>query len=98
MIWTKVAIDGAGIPAYLDPDDRWNGFARPYFRKEDVYLIQNMLDAVIGDEVIEYDADEDAFVVHSTYEEGYDERFYGTDIDGMHLYPIGAGSWVWLED
>lgn len=103
MIWTKVSIDGTvSVPAYLDPNDRWNGFARPFFRKEDVLLIQSMLGSIGGNEAVKYDADEDAFVVNSAcgeeYDEDYDEWFYGTDIDGMHLYPIGAGSWVWLED
>lgn len=94
--WTKVAIDDTeGIPAYLDPNDRWNGFARPYFRKEDARLINDVLEA-IGDERLVYDEQDDCFNLFDGHERI--EWYYGVDIDGMHLYPIGAGSWVWLED
>lgn len=94
--WTKVAIDDTdSITAYLDPDDRWNGFARPYFRKEDARFINDVLEA-IGDERLVYDEHDDCFDLFDGRERI--ERYYGVDIDGMHLYPIGAGSWVWLED
>ena len=94
--WTKVAIDDTeSIPAYLDPNDRWNGFARPYFRKEDARLINDVLEA-IGDERLVYNEQDDCFDLFDGHERI--EWYYGVDIDGMHLYPIGAGSWVWLED
>lgn len=97
MIFTKVVIDeSASIPAYVDPNDRWNGFACPYFRKEDVRLINDMLSEFGSTEHIEYDADNDSFVCFNESKAEI-ERFAGEDIDGMHLYPIGAGSWVWLE-
>ena len=94
--WAKVAIDDTkSITAYLNPDNRWNGFARPYFRKEDARLINDVLEA-IGDEQLVYDERYDRFDLF----DGRDriEWYYGVDIDGMHLYPIGAGSWVWLEE
>lgn len=94
--WAKVAIDDTdSIPAYLDPNDRWNGFARPYFRKEDARLINDVLEA-IGDERLVYNEQDDCFDLFDGHERI--EWYYGVDIDGMHLYPIGAGSWVWLED
>lgn len=45
------------------------------------------------DDGLDYSADTDAFTTR------YDPRCHGnlrgTDIDGMHLYPIGSGSWTW---
>ena len=91
-----VSIDGSvSIPALIDPDDDWNGFVRPWFDAKDVPLIQKMLDAVGGGEVIIYDADSDKYGITS---EEYEEWYKGADIEGQHLYPIGAGSWVWLTD
>ena len=37
---------------------------------------------------------QDAF--RTTYDPDLAETFPGTDIDGRHLYPIGAGSWTWV--
>ena len=96
--WTNVSIDElVSIPAYVDDNERWNGWLDPCFKAEDVHLIQETLDLIGEGEFIEYDADEDAFVVHVAVEEGAEEWFYGKDVDGMHLYPIGAGCWIWGE-
>jgi len=45
------------------------------------------------DESLVYDEATDAFT--TTYDPDAPESFTGTDIDGMHLYPIGNGSWTW---
>lgn len=39
-----------------------------------------------------YDDTTDTFT--TTYDPDAPESFTGTDIDGMHLYPIGNGSWT----
>lgn len=97
--WTNVSIDGlVSTPAYVDDDELWNGWLCPYFKAEDIHLIQEMLDAIGEGEFIEYNADEDAYVVHVAFDEDAEDWYVGKDVDGMHLYPIGAGSWVWLED
>ena len=31
----------------------------------------------------------------TTYNPDTPESFIGADVDGMHLYPIGNGSWTW---
>ena len=103
MKWTCVSIDGiVPIPAYLDENERWNGWACPYFRAKDARLIQKMLDIIGEGETITYDEDEDAYVIRTPcdedYEEGGEEWYKGEDVDGMHLYPIGAGCWIWYED
>lgn len=45
------------------------------------------------DDGLVYDAATDTFT--TTYDPNAPESFTGTDIDGMHLYPIGNGSWTW---
>jgi hypothetical protein len=101
--WTNVSIDGlVSIPAYVDDNVRWYGWLCPYFKTEDVHLIQEMLDLISYGDVIEYDADKDAFVVRNAfmarYVDGDEEWYHGKDVNGMHLYPIGAGCWIWMED
>ena len=46
------------------------------------------------DDSLVYDEKSDAF--RTTYDPDLIETFLGTDIDGRHLYPIGAGSWTWV--
>ena len=45
------------------------------------------------DDSLVYDEATDTFA--TTYDPEAPESFIGTDIDGMHLYPIGSGSWTW---
>lgn len=93
----NVSIDEiVSIHAIIDPSKHWNGWACPWFAPADVPLIQEMLDLIGEDETIEYNTDEDAYIVHSY---NGDEWWYGEDIDGQHLYPIGSGIWIWrVED
>lgn len=91
---TTVAIDRlVEVPAYVS-DETWNGWAMPYFDAKDVHLIQDSLNAIGEGDVITYDADDDAYVVTSG---DFEERYHGVDVDGMHLYPIGSGAWIWAE-
>lgn len=82
--------------AYLDPKDTWNGWACPYFDKTKVKRMVAWLSEF--DDGLVYDETTDAFT--TTYDPDAPESFMGTDIDGMHLYPIGNGSWTWsiVED
>lgn len=40
-----------------------------------------------------YDETTDTFT--TTYDPDAPKSFAGIDINGMHLYPIGNGSWTW---
>ena len=97
LAWYHVAIaDLEGRPecvhrAYLDPDDTWNGWACPYFEKAEAERMNEWLPEL--DDGLDYSADTDAFTTR--YDPDAIETFTGTDIDGMHLYPIGYGSWTW---
>lgn len=97
MQWMTVAIaDLESRPecvhrAYLDPENEWNGWACPYFKKPEVERMAEWLsefeDSLVYDEVT------DTFI--TTYDPDAPESFSGTDINGMHFYPIGNGSWTW---
>lgn len=95
--WTHVAIaDLESRPecihrAYLDHEDEWNGWACPYFEKSEVECMSAWLPEF--DDGLVYDEATDTST--TTYDPDAPESFTGTDIDGMHLYPIGNGSWAW---
>ena len=95
--WTHVAIaDLESRPecvyrAYLDPVETWNGWACPYFEKLGVDRMFAWLPEF--DDALVYDKATDTFT--TTYNPDASESFTGTDVDGMHLYPIGNGSWTW---
>ncbi len=78
--------------AYLDPEEEWNGWACPCFEKSEVEHMAAWLPE-FGDGLV-YSAEEDTFT--TTYDPDLPEAFQGEDVDGMHLYPIGKGSWIWV--
>ena len=78
--------------AYLDPEEEWNGWACPYFEKYEVERMAAWLPEF--DDSLVYSAEEDSFT--TTYDPDLPEVFKGEDVDGMHLYPVGAGSWIWV--
>lgn len=77
--------------AHLNPDGTWNGWACPYFEKQEVERMPAWLPEF--DDGLVYDEATDTFT--TTYDLDAPESFTGTDIDGMHLYPIDNGSWTW---
>lgn len=76
----------------------WNGWECPWFTKEVVGQI--MKDLNNDDVPTEYDVATDSYIVHWE-DEDRDDVFEGYDVeteDGIkHLYPIGAGGWIWDE-
>lgn len=77
--------------AYLDPEEEWSGWAYPYFEKHEVERMAAWLPEF--DDGLEYDEVTDTYT--TTYDPDALESFTGTDIDGMHFYPFGNGSWTW---
>ena len=78
--------------------ERWNGWACPRFTKE--VGLQIAKDTGIEDYYLVFDEENDRFVYHDCNDEPNEhETFEGTDIvvdtDIIHVYPIGAWSWVW---
>lgn len=81
----------AYLLAYIPVEDRDDGFAAPYFTKQEVERMNQWLDEY-GDS-LGYDEGEDEFF--TTADPSIEERFRGVDIDGNHLYPIGTYTWLW---
>lgn len=110
LVSTKVSMDwmaknGDGeIPqfkAFRNPEEYWNGWACPYFTKEQadrfVDAYNEIVTGEIGSDSINkgrYDRQQDAFVFFNESAEE-DEVFVAETIGGRKLYPIGAFSWCW---
>lgn len=80
--------------------ERWNGWACPRFTKE--VGLQIAKDTGIEDYYLVFDEENDRFVYHDCNDEPNEhETFEGTDIvvdtEIIHVYPIGAWSWIWTD-
>ncbi len=82
---------GCAHRAYLDPEEEGNGWACPYFEKSEVERMAAWLPEF--DDGLVYSAEDDTFT--TTYDPDLPEAFKGEDVDGTHLYPIGA--WVIVD-
>lgn len=92
------SIPGIQFTGFHDGSD-WNGFACPYFERK---VAEQVLDASVNNGFIwSYNTAEDTFEVRlsnepSSYEP---EIFEGQEIvvedQQIHVYPIGAYSWIW---
>lgn len=97
--WHTVAIsDFAGLEkyqhrAYLNPEEDWNGWACPYFKKEEAERMSSWLPEL--GEALSYDEKADEFIIGPEDCPEDSEHFPAVDIDGKKLYPIGTHSWVW---
>lgn len=77
--------------AYPDLEEERNGWACSYFEKQEVERVAAWL--LEFDDGLEYDETTDTY--NTTYDPDAPESFTGADIDGIHPYPIGNGSWAW---
>ena len=69
----------------------WNGWACPYFTKENGLLIAELMPN-FG---MTYDEENDRFVAES---DDYDrDEWESVIIDGAKYYPIGNCSWCWYD-
>lgn len=94
---TFVIDDG---PRYIGYDEEysWNGWACPWFTKEESLKIAEWLNSYIVD-TLTFDETKDAFKYVPQDDSGDIDYYIGADInteDGVkHLYPIGNKSWTW---
>ena len=85
-------LEGQQFEGYTRGED-WNGFACPYFTFDQAQCIA---DAWRGSgKNASYDNNRDEFTFEM--QDGEEDRFYSEEIEGVKLYPIGAGSWIWSE-
>ncbi|HUO61803.1 MAG TPA: hypothetical protein VMU24_14130 [Candidatus Acidoferrales bacterium] len=94
-VFTEVLVEpdwaaGVTFPAYSS-GQRWNGWAMPYFTRENGLRVCEIVDNM------RYDESQDAFVAPS--DDGSDEVFRSQIlvVEGkdVHVYAIGTGSWWW---
>jgi hypothetical protein len=98
---TQVSIaESTPHDAYIIDNERWNGWVIPFFTREQVgpYLAcQN----TVAEYTAVFDEAKDAVIVKCWQGEDEPEEAVGVDItvDGetLHVYPIGAFSWIWEE-
>ena len=92
----RVQIDGVkGIfKAYVERDS-WNGFAMPYFTKEEGMRIARAI-SVPGGPKLSYWASKDAFVETCDGERTTYKAMQIPTMNGLRkLYPIGNSVWMW---
>ncbi len=95
------SIDGieAIYMAYMT-DARWNGWAMPWFTKDQAIEICTMMQGFDGSMVFDETEDCVIYIDNSCDEEERTQKFVGQDLETVdgphHLYPIGDG-WCWSE-
>ena len=103
---TQFSLGDATLFAGYTLGERWNGFACPYFTAQQANTwmahYNAQYHAEYGIDTVRYDADHDAYVI--TYPDDPErpaDIYAGKDletVDGRrHVYPIGAGDWIWSE-
>jgi hypothetical protein len=103
LVARRVSIDEwlTAIPCLMDPRQRWNGWACPYFARDAVERIILAI-APEGGEYTKIIPDWDAATVTMISGEGTDDEY--TDvveahvIDGTPYWPVGSWGWVWSDD
>jgi hypothetical protein len=91
----KFAMDSFGDEVFdaFTQGETWNGWARPYFTFEQA---QGILKAHCSQgRKAWYDEECDAFAFE--FNEGEVDKFPAEAVEGLKLYPIGAGCWIWEE-
>lgn len=73
--------------------EEWNGWACPYFTREQAEDIVNIHCKVLNASA-RYDGDGDKFVFEFSDET---EEYPMVIVDGEKLYPIGSHVWIWEE-
>jgi hypothetical protein len=103
LIARRVSIDEwlVAIPCLMNPRDRWNGWACPYFTREAVERIIAAI-APDGSDDLVFATDWEAGTVTLTTAIGtrdeYTDVVEAVEIDGTPYWPVGAWGWVWSDD
>lgn len=108
LIASRVSVDGHGpFDCFVEVDrPEWNGYARPWFTKEQAEAVLGKLRSSVhwdyegwtwGFAVWDRkDLEDDEFTEPAeVVEEWRGVKFLGEP--SIFLYPIGAGEWCWVE-
>lgn len=95
-----VDMDGLGggpWDAYVIPGQEWNGWAVPYFTKEQADRLIATIDLIDPGAEMRYDAERDAYIFTGDPEvmDPEPEVFEGFEVQGHKVYSIGGMSWCW---
>lgn len=102
-----VSIDGVDTPAdlwaYVVQGERWNGWALPFFVKEQADRVMVAFNKQPDVQHIDYVAYRDeylAFDCESPHENPEVFIPEAIEVDGLviHAYPLGAWGWTWDDD
>lgn len=96
---TKFVIDTLGDKIFdgYSQGEEWNGWACPYFTFEQS---QRILEAHRERGIkawYDEDSDQFAFDLNQTGQDDID-AFPPIELEGLKLYPIGSGCWIWEEE
>lgn len=98
-----VTYDGIrSFVAWVDKNERWNGYLCPYFEKKDADEIaahMNELNILYGDDYngLLYVEPIDSYVT-SDGEEVFSGLNINTDVHrNLRVYPVGSGCWPWEQ-
>jgi hypothetical protein len=98
----KFSIDTLGDKIFdgYTQGEEWNGWACPYFTFEQAQKVAeafNEGERFEGDKVkARYNVEQDAFCFFFE-SSGESDDFPSLEVDGLKLYPVGAGCWIWEE-
>jgi hypothetical protein len=98
---SKVFIDSptTALEAYVAVGVDWNGWVLPYFTREQADAWMRWQNTVPGCTAT-YNAQTDTYASQYLGEDPDDWPPVGIEVDGqtLHVYPIGAGCWVWSAE
>lgn len=101
----RFSIDDGPIYAGYTTDRHWNGWAMPYFTREECERMGTDTTARCATEYLRYDPKADAYRYFDGCGKDTDDNvdvWPGEDIfaDGgiVHVYGIGAGCWIWENE
>ena len=101
LVARRVSIDEAFVafPAMMNPRERWNGWACPYFARE---AVERIATEMAKDDYYRITFDGDCVVLTDLQAEETDEFrndvIPPTLIDGQKYWPVGSWGWVWSDD
>lgn len=92
---TKFAIDFLADKTFegYTKGEAWNGFACPYFTFDQAQQLVQAWREVGSDAT--YNNIRDKFTFQMSDSE--QDRFGSVELEGIKLYPIGNGCWIWEE-
>jgi hypothetical protein len=89
--------DSPGVDCWLDPHDRWNGWACPFFTREQLPALFAMIETD-GEMKGRLDDDGVVRIVSADYGEDEPEDYEATVVDEVEMWAVGAWAWVWQID